>query len=110
MSRATPKMRDFASRLIAYETRGKKTAANRTTGAFPVCEKLRPHLTTLVGNNGYGALFSRALTLASMEVPWLRAVQVKTAGVFEGLEEARAQLDPREFLEGEVVLVAQLLG
>src|SRR5688572_19377724 len=95
MSRATPGMRDFARRLIAYETRGKKSAANRTPAAFPV-EKLRPHLATLVGNAGYRALLSRALALAGTEVPWLRSVRVNAAGSLEGLEEPYARLGPDE--------------
>ena len=45
-----------------------------------------------------------------LEVSWLGAVRVGTDGTFEGLEEARAHLDPAEFLEGGIVLMAQLLG
>ena len=63
-----------------------------------------------MGNGGFRALLSRALALANAEVPWLRAVQVKADGSLEGLEELHAQLDPDEFFEGRVVLLAQLLG
>ena len=103
-------MRDFAKRLIAYETGGNKSSGTKTPAAFHVCEKLRPHLATLMGNAGFRALLSRALALASAEVPWLRAVHVKADGSLEGLEELHAQLDPEEFAEGRVVLLAQLLG
>ena len=63
-----------------------------------------------MGNGGFRALLSRALALANAEVPWLRAVHVKADGTLEGLEALHAQLDPAEFLEGRVVLLAQLLG
>jgi hypothetical protein len=103
-------MRDFAGRLIAYETRGNKSSETKTPAACLVSEKLRPHLATLMGNVGFRALLSRALALANTGVPWLRAVQVKADGSLEGLDELEAQVDPDEIFEGCVVLLAQLLG
>jgi hypothetical protein len=110
MNRATAQMRNCAKRLIACEALGNKSSETKTPAAFQVCEKLHPHLATLVGNGGFRALLSRALALANAEVPWLRAVHVKADGAMEGLEEPHAQLDPDEFFEGRVVLLAQLLG
>lgn len=110
MSRATPQMRNIAERLIAYEANGNKSSESKTPAAFQVCEKLRPHLATLMGNAGFRALLSRALALANTEVPWLRALHVRSDGFFEGLDELHAQLAPGEFFEGKVVLLAQLLG
>ena len=103
-------MRDFAERLIAYETHRDKSSEAKTPAAFHVADKLRPHLATLMGNDGFRALLSRALALASEDVPWLRAVHVKADGTLEGLEELHAQLDPADFLEGRVILLTQLLG
>lgn len=108
-SRRIPQMRDLAERLIARETREDKSSATKTPAAFPVCEKLRPHLATLMGNTGFHALLSRALARAEAEVPSLRAMQVKADGSLAGLDELEAQLDPQELAEGRVVLVAQLL-
>jgi hypothetical protein len=111
MNRATPKMRDFAERLIGYETRENKSSETKTpAAACRVGEKLRPHLATLMGNVGFRALLSRALALANAEVPWLRAVHVKADGSLEGLDELGAQVDPDEIFKGCVVLLAQLLG
>ena len=103
-------MRDFAERLIAYETTKNKSSETKTRAAFLVGEKLRPQLAALMGNVGFCALISRALALTSAEVPWLRTVHVKTDGSFEGLDEFGAQVDPDEIFEGRVVLLAQLLG
>jgi hypothetical protein len=103
-------MRNFAKRLVAHETSGNKSSGTETPAAFHACEKLRPHLATLMGNAGFRALLSRALTLANAEVRWLRAVHVKADGSLESLEELHAQVDPNEFYEGGVVLLAQLLG
>ena len=110
MSRATPKMRDYAERLIAYETRGNKSSETKPPAVFLVGEKLRPQLATLMGNVGFRALLSRALALANAEVPWLHVVHVKADGSFEGLDKLDAQVDPEEIAKGRVVLLAQLLG
>jgi hypothetical protein len=110
MSRATPQMRTIAMRLIVHEARGNKPSVAKAVADLSTCEKLRPHLATLVGNGGYHALLSRALVLAQAEVPWLRAVRVKAEGTLEGVEQHHAQLGPDKFFEGRVVLFAQLLG
>jgi hypothetical protein len=110
MSRVTPQMRNFAKRLIANETLKNKSFETKSAEAFHVIERLRPHMVTLIGNGGFRALFSRALALSNAEVPWLRAMHVKSDGGMEGLEALREKLHPNEFLEGCVVLLAQLLG
>jgi hypothetical protein len=110
MSRATPQMRNFAKRLMAREALGNKSSERTTPAAFHVCEKLRPHLITLMGNGGFRGLLSRSLVLAHEEVRWLRAVHVKADGDLEGVEELHVQLAPEEFFEGGTVLLAQLLG
>ena len=63
-----------------------------------------------MGRIGFTALLSRALSLASAEVPWLRAAHVDSDGSLQGLNELEAQPDPEEIFEGSVVLLAQLLG
>jgi hypothetical protein len=103
-------MRTVAMRLIVHEARGNKPSVAKAAADFSTCEKLGPHLATLVGNGGYQALLSRALALAQAEVPWLRAVRVKADGTLEGVETHHAQLGPDKFFEGRVVLFAQLLG
>jgi hypothetical protein len=110
MSRATPPMRDLSQRLIAYEMKGNESSDTKAPAAFNICEKLGPHLATLVGNAGFRSLLSRALAVASSEVSWLRAVRVQADGSLEGLEELQSQLEADEFFDGKVVLVAQLLG
>ena len=102
MSRATRRIRDLAERLIAYESESGagESVEVGTPAAFHVSEKLRPHLATLMGSAGFRALISRALALASAEVPWLRAVHVKADGSLIRLEELGGRLEPKDFLEG----------
>jgi hypothetical protein len=103
-------MRDFAERLIAYETKGNKSSKTKTAAVFAVGEKLRLHLTALMGKVGFHTLLSRALVLANAEAPWLHAVHVKADGSFGGLDELGGQVSPEKIAEGSVVLLAQLLG
>jgi len=103
-------MRDFAERLIAYETKGNKSPKTKTAAVFAVGEKLRLHLTALMGKVGFHTLLSRALVLANAEAPWLHAVHVKADGCFGGLDELGGQVSPEKIAEGSVVLLAQLLG
>ncbi len=110
MSKATRQMRDIAERLIAYETAGNHFSGVNTPAGFPVCEKLRPHLATLMGNTGAHALLSRALARAEADVPSLRAMQVEADGSLAGLDKLQGQIDPEEIAEGRVALLAQLLG
>lgn len=110
MNRATRLMRSAAKRLLATEAAGASSVKTAAATTFPVTNKLRPHLTILVGKGGVRALLARALVLASAEIPWLQAAQVNADGDLEGLEALAADLDPVEFFEGRVVLLAQLLG
>lgn len=112
---ATPKLKEFAGRLLAFEIAADKPGSLGNPGnsaAFRVCEQLRLPLSKLLGTDGFRALLSRALALAAAEVHWLRALQIKADGSLEGLDqqELEAKLDTRAVATGEIVLVAQLLG
>jgi hypothetical protein len=103
-------MRKFAKRLIAYETGVNRSAGTTTPPTFHVCDKLRAHLAALMGQTGFRMLLSCALPRANEEVPWLRAVNLGAEGSLEGLEALDGQISPEELSEGEVVLLAELLG
>jgi hypothetical protein len=110
MSRASPKLRHFAKRLTVYERGASRISDTKTPPAFQVCEKLRAHLITLLGNAGFRELLACALPRAQAEIPWLGALHVKEDGALEGLEELSAKHNQDELFEGGIVLVAQLLG
>jgi hypothetical protein len=95
---------------MVFERRESESSGTETPAGFPVCEKLRLHLATFLGRTGFHTLLSRSLALSMAEVPWLCAVHVRADDSLAGLEEPHAQLAPGEFYEGEVVLLAQLLG
>jgi len=103
-------MRSLAKRLMVEDPPGPKSPDAEITAAFPASDRLRPYLATLMGKGGFRALLLRALALASEDVLWLRAVQVRADGSVEGLEALPTPPDPIELLEGRVVLLAQLLG
>ena len=109
MSRSILTMRDFAQRLVAREAMGKKPFERNERAFGGVIEKVRGPLAALTGVAGFRSLLSRALSLANVEVRWLRAVHVKADGTLECPAEI-ARLDKKEIARGEVALLAQLLG
>ncbi len=103
-------MRGVAKQLILADAVRTQPPETGVADAFPVTGKLRPQLATLMGHAGVRALVGRALVLGVEEVSWLRALHVNADGDLEGLAALGAQLDPADYLEGRVVLLAQLLG
>jgi hypothetical protein len=75
-----------------------------------VYERLRRHLGSAVGVDGFHALASRALALAKSESPQLSAVQITASGALRGLGEVESQTDADEDGEAGIILIAQLLG
>jgi len=110
MNNVTPNLKELARRLVAHEGAFDKAAGKKIPASFRVCEKLHGRLSRLTGIGGFRSLLARALALAGTEVSWLRALQVKADGSLEGLEKSQTEFDPRKIAEGEVELVAQLLG
>ena len=103
-------MRNIAKRLMAHEANEEEASEPKNPAIFPVLEKLKPHLVTLMGKAGYRGFVTRSLALANDEVRWLRAVHVKSDGSLTGLDELEAQLPAEQFFEGRTVMLAQLLG
>ena len=110
MNRATPKLRDFAERLISIGVIETKSSASKPPAVFTVIEKLRPCLAQVVGHLGFTAVLSRALVIAKADLSWLRAVHVKPDGSLEGLDELEAKVDPQEIAEGRVILLAEFVS
>ena len=108
----TLKVRQFAQRLLAYEatTSASPSPGNDKSPAFRVCEKLRQPLSRLTGVAGFRSLLSRALTLASGETSWLKAIQIGADGSLEGFDDSQTQLSKQEIGRGEILLVAHLIG
>jgi hypothetical protein len=109
MNQATPQLLSLAGSLITQET-SRKSCRVSALATIHVVEKLRPHLANLMGRGGFWALLARALALASAEVPWLRAVKLNEDGRFDGLDTLHAEIEPAEFLQGKIVVLAQLIG
>jgi hypothetical protein len=106
----TPKLKEFASRLLALEAASAKAAHIQDSPAFRVCEKLRYPLCKLAGTQGFRSLLTRANALAGAEVPWLRGLQIKPDGSFAGFETLQPKPDRKALDLGETVLIAHVLG
>jgi hypothetical protein len=108
MGRDRSKMRIIAGRLIKNETQGNHVAI-QTPPALLVCEKLRPHLATLMGSGGFRSLLARALALTNAQGDWLRDVHIEADGSLKKLDEPVANGDRQRHARGGLVLVTQLL-
>lgn len=106
----TQELRDFVERVIAFESKSNGSSGVAIPVAVAVCEKLRPPWANLMGVMGFRALLSRALKMASAEVPWLGTVQVRADGSLAATEKLDAHMDPKVITAGSVVLVTELLG
>ncbi len=104
LPRTTPALRTAAKRLLELET-ATRSASNLSATAR-LNERFRQILSTLLGVAGFHALLGRVVTLAKAEASELSAVQIHADGSLEGI----IVHDKRRFSDGEVVLVAHLLG
>lgn len=105
-----PETLNLARRILAAEAVAGQSSDPTEPAAVLVYQKMRLHLSALTGVAGYQALLSRALTLAKAEAPSLGAVQVTADGNLQGLSELELQTEKDQAQEGEVILLAQLLG
>ena len=110
MSRATLQMRAFAMRLIKLEAKVIKSRQSQVELTILVVEKLRPHLSNIMGSAGFRALLSRALALAKKEIPGLHTMQVNADGTLDGLNKLETHDSPDDLFEGSIVLLAHMLG
>lgn len=110
MSRATPKSRHVAERLIAYEAMDKEPSDSKIPAACFATEKLRPHLAILIGRVGFSTLLARSLAFSITGFPWLCTVNIKNDGSFEGFAALATQVEPDKLIEGCVDILANLLG
>jgi hypothetical protein len=103
----SPKIRELAQRLLAYEAATADPSDATMAAVFGVSEKLRRPLSTLAGSSGFRSLMARSLALAKAQMPGLIAVQVKPDGSLEGLSDLASQ---DQDAEAGVILIAQLLA
>ncbi len=110
MKQANPAVQDLARQLLVQEFRAKDQEESAAHSAVRAFEKMRLHLLKVFGVDGFHALITRALLLATAEVSWLEAVQVKTDGVLERFSESAQEQDADMVLRGSRSLMEQLLG
>jgi hypothetical protein len=109
MSTVTPAIQKLSRRLIAAES-ARESSDKLVSPAVRACEQLRVPLAKLAGLAGFRSLMTRAVALATAEVPWLDSVQVRADGSLEGFDAAGGQLGAVQCDEAGAVVVAQLLG
>lgn len=79
---ASPRFKDLASRLLAFEAGEDETPEGLVRGAECVLRKLRARMDRLLTSPGFDTLLRRSLRLARANYPFLQPVQVQAE--FEG--------------------------
>jgi hypothetical protein len=107
MDTPSPSMRDLARRLLVAS---RSASDPHVHEAMRVCGTLQISLTRFAGPDGFKSLLSRALALASAEVPSLQSVTIGKDGRLEGFEQLAADAGTGA-LEGDaaVAITAHLL-
>jgi hypothetical protein len=106
MATTSTSIRAWAERLLVAEAANESDA--RGTNVFRVCDKLRASLAQFVGPDGFTALLRRALALARVDVPLLKAAEITAEGHLTGLEEFGG--DAKNHVEAATAITAHLLG
>ncbi len=79
-------MRVWARRLLATEATNRSESEVHGYEATRICEELRSALAPCVGATGFSVFLSRALILASADVPSLKTAKVGADGLLERTE------------------------
>src|SRR5687768_12879461 len=106
---ATPRVKEFAGRLLAYEAALGTPACDKGYPGFCICEKLRVPLSRLMGAGGFRALLARAQAMAGVEVPWLLTMRINPNGSLDRVNELETPPPPHLLTKGELILVAHLV-
>ena len=101
-------MRELVRRLLTQEALGGEGQESLILSADRVLDKLRVHLSTRIGQEGFRTLLSRALALTTARHPHLSLVRVEASGALAGLQEA-AGANPQATAAAAEALVAHLL-
>ena len=109
MSMASPEIQDLARRLLAFEAAHDNSSDARAGVTVQVIEELRVHLIRFAGVDGFRSLLSRALTMATAEVPSLNMVHVGAGGSLEGFDGIVQRQEAGAAWQAGIVLVAHLL-
>jgi len=80
MGRMTSTIQQLAQQIVDYEAQHALALLSPFDVVMRVCEKLRLHLSTLVGNAGYHALATRALVLLTRDYPWAESFHIHEDG------------------------------
>lgn len=109
MKQAASAVRDLAKKILDYEDSKSGPAETKEDSVMRAFEKLRLHLSKLVGIAGFHALLTRSRALGESEFRWLAAIQFKADGTFRGFSEIAQQQEADAFVEGSAALLGHLL-
>jgi hypothetical protein len=105
---APPGLRKLSRRLLEQQAGNPSHPQDLLAASEPVCQKLQEKLVTLIGSNGCRVLISRAWVLTRREFRELNSIETKGSCHFQR-QGSMQGLDPDQTVEGQVVMLANLL-
>ena len=110
MDQDTQAVMDVALFLISEEGKGAGSSDQLLSSVEPTFERLKIHLSRRLGKGGYLALLKRAVTLASVDYPWIECLTLSDDGTLRGIELAPNTLSVPETIAGSVAILASFIG
>ncbi len=107
MNTTTPELRDLARSILADSASLPESSSDASVA---VCRKFCEPMVKLAGEEGFRALLSRALSLATRQEPLLSGLRVSPEGALERVESLPPQTSEPRWTEAQVLLIAQVLG
>ncbi len=104
--------RDIAVHLLAYQADAAGVSLDEGATIFDICEKLRTSLSTMIGKEGFRALFIRALALSRRENAVCATLYVKDDGTLGGVGEISISVGATiigHLLNGPAILIGETL-
>jgi len=104
-------MNDVARRLLASEIKGQQGSKELANATERVWQRLRGHLSRLIGQDGSHALLSRSLRLAQRRFSLLQSVKATPgADCVEGLQETIQDQDPAAAFEMCIGIIESIIA
>lgn len=110
MRQANPTVLRVARHLLQHEVGGSQDAASFADATVRAYDKLRVHLTKLMGTDGFTLLLVRSLTFARADFPWVESITVERDGSLTGVSSAVGEISEREAETGFTGLLVHFIG
>ena len=110
MRNAPSVVQKLAQHLLIHEAGVSRDSASLADAMERACDKLRQHLSKLMGLDGFMLLLIRALTLAGAYFPWLEALHVQADGSLKDVYTSVQKQEPVQAIAGFTAVLSHFFA